>query len=78
MTENLSDIKTGGQQRTSRRLRPRITSLFQFLLVSEPEIKRLVDDMDKAGFFYNPSFPRLADNMGCSALRVILYPIGNG
>lgn len=42
-----SDIKTGGQQRPSGIFRPRITSLFQFLLVSEPEIKRIVNEMDE-------------------------------
>jgi len=36
-----------GQQRRGRFL-PRITSLFQFLQVPEPEIERLVNEMDKA------------------------------
>jgi len=40
------NIKTG-QQRRGRFL-PRITSLFQFLQVPEPEIERLVNEMDKA------------------------------
>jgi len=37
-----------GQQRRGRFL-PRITSLFQFLQVPEPEIERIVNEMDKAG-----------------------------
>jgi hypothetical protein len=43
------NIGTGLRQRG--KLLPRITSLFQFLRGSEPEIERIVDEMDKAGYF---------------------------
>lgn len=42
-----SDIKTGGQRRSSRGFRPRITSFLQTLVVSESEIKKLINEMDE-------------------------------
>ena len=45
------DIKTEGKQRSSKRLRLRITSLLPSLLVSDSETKRLVDEMDQVGSF---------------------------
>jgi hypothetical protein len=44
----MSCVEIGQQQRG--RFIPRITSLFQFLRESEPEIERNVSEMDKAGF----------------------------
>jgi hypothetical protein len=48
-------IEAGPQQR--RRFFPQITSLFQFLRESEPEIEKSVGEMDKAGFFAFPPLP---------------------
>jgi len=45
--QEVSSIEAG-QQRRGRFL-PRITSLFQFLQVPEPEIERIVNEMDKVG-----------------------------
>jgi len=45
-----------GQQRRGRFL-PRITSIFQFLQVPEPEIERIVNEMDKAGFSTSLTLP---------------------
>jgi len=45
-----------GQQRRARIL-PWITSLFQFLQVPEPEIERIVNEMDKAGSFASLTLP---------------------
>jgi len=46
-----------GQQRRGRFL-PRITSLFQFLQVPEPEIERIVNEMHRVGFSTSFTFPR--------------------
>lgn len=43
------DPGVGARQQQRGRIIPRITSLFQFLRVSEPEIERHVNEMDKAG-----------------------------
>ena len=59
MAERFIEIKTGGtvgRKRTSL-FRPRINSLFQFLLVSESEIKKLVNEMDGVGSFCTVNFP---------------------
>jgi hypothetical protein len=47
-SQEVPNIGTEPQQRG--KFLPRITSLFQFLRGSEPEIERIVDEMDKAGF----------------------------
>jgi hypothetical protein len=54
-TAETSHIETGQQQRV--RFLPRITSLFQFLRESGPEIERLVTEMDKAGLSGSPPLP---------------------
>jgi len=53
-----------GRQRRGRFL-PRITSLFQFLQVPEPEIERIVNKMDRVCSSTFPSFPpRLTRTVG--------------
>ena len=47
---------TGTGLRQRRKLLPRIASLFQFLQGSEPEIEKIVGEMDKAGL---SAFPPL-------------------
>ena len=47
----------GQREAQRRRFLPRITSLFQFLRESEPEIERSTGEMDKAGFSAFPSLP---------------------
>ncbi|KAF9789584.1 kinase-like domain-containing protein [Thelephora terrestris] len=42
-----TDIRTGERKRSSKKIRSRLADFFQSLLVSEPEIKRLVNDMDQ-------------------------------
>jgi len=37
---------------------PRITSLFQFLQVLEPEIERIINKMDRVGSSTSPSLPQ--------------------
>jgi len=47
LAESLPNTETGRQRLV--RLLPRITSLFQFLQVPEPEIESLINEMDKVG-----------------------------
>jgi hypothetical protein len=60
-TIQVLDIEPGLQQRG--RVLPRIASLFQSLWVSQPEIERLVSEIDKVASAC--TFPLKAD-MGCS------------
>ena len=66
-------VGTGQQQRAN--LLPRIASLL-CLRDSEPEIERLVNEMDKGGPPLPPSSDPMA-NMSCSVSRVIPSRIGN-
>jgi len=50
------NIETG--QRRRGRFLPRITSLFQFLQDPEPEIERIVNEMDQAGSSASVTLPQ--------------------
>jgi hypothetical protein len=63
-------IETGQQQH--RGFLPRITSLFQFLQESEPEIERSVGEMDKASFYPFPPSSHPETHVNCSVLRITL------
>ena len=72
-----SNAKLDKQEQRGK-LIPRIASLFQFLRLSEPEIERLVDQMDKVGSSTFLLSSRPMANARCSASRITLSRIGNG
>jgi len=53
--QEVLDVEAGRQRRGG--FIPRITSLFQFLQVPEPEIERIVNEMDRVGSSTSPTLP---------------------